>query len=243
MAVTPLANPGAGNQPIYVINASTQVSDLDVHTAVDAISKQIYQHVAPAVGVPAVPVLFLPKGKLAPNRQSRLITVTNDLDEDGALGYHSEDGSEHIYGYVGTSVALAHGAKALTGAYSISSILSHEVAEMFFDPFCNGWYDTGHGYQVAAEVCDPVENDSYLIDGVSVSNFVTLSWFNPYAGRSDRFDYLGKLTKPFTMTSGGYWVQQTDGRASQKFGAAMPQWRRDSKQVVRTRAQRITNGA
>lgn len=239
MAVTLPANPTVGNQPIYVINNSTQVSDLDMRTAVAAVDKQIAQHVAPALGIPAVSVLFLNKGTKAPGLQSRIITIENDLDEAGALGYHTEDGTEHIYGFVGTSVAIAHGAKALTGDYAISSILSHEVAEMFFDPFCNGWYDTGQGFQVAAEVADPVENDSYLIDGVSVSNFVTLSWFNPYAGKSDRFDYLNKLKAPFTLSVGGYWVQQREGKATQKFGEAMPQWRRDSKQVALARAQRL----
>lgn len=239
MSVTPLSNPGVGNQPIYVVNSSTQVTDLEVRTAVEACSKQIAQHVAPAVGIPAVPVIFLPKGTAAPDKQSRLITIRNDLDDPGALGYHTEDGTEHIYGFVGTSVAMSHGAKALTGNYAISSILSHEVIEMFFDPFCNAWYDTGKGFLIAAELCDPVENDSYLIDDVAVSNFVTLSWFNNYAGRSDRFDYLAKLRAPFTMTAGGYWVQQREGKASQKFGAGMPQWRQDAKQAQFSRAQRL----
>lgn len=223
---------------IYVSNRSTQVSDSDVQRMTVACSKQIATHVAPAYGLLPVSVVYLARNTPAPSKSARIITVMDELDDPQALGYHTEDSGEHIYGVVGTKVAMAQGAKALTGPYSISSILSHEVAEAFIDPYCSGWADSGKGYLVALEACDPVENDTYTIDGIGVSNFVTTEWFNPQAAKTDRFDYMGHLKAPFTMSKGGYWVQSKAGRASQKFGEQMPEWRRLAKKAQFSRGNR-----
>lgn len=228
---------------IYVVNHSTQVSDAQVAAMAVACSKQIAQHVAPAHGLLPVPVTFLAKTAPPLRVQARVITVMDTLDDPQALGYHTEDGSEHIWGVAGTAEAMKQGAKALTGPYSISSIVSHEACEMFVDPYCGGWFDNGHGLLIAYEVGDPVENDAYLIDGVSVSNFVTGEWFNASAAKGARFDYLGKLSRPFTMSKGGYWVQSKAGRTSQKFGEDMPEWRRAAKRAQFTRVYRRVNGS
>ena len=222
---------------IHVANHSTQVSDADMQKAVTACAKQITQHVAPAYGLEPVAVKWLPAGTTLPT-SARVITVMDELDDPQALGYHTEDGSEHIWGVVGTKVAMDQGAKALTGPYSISSILSHEVAEAFVDPYCTGWFDSGKGYQVAYECADPVENDTYLIDGVGVSNFVTAEWFDAQAAKTDKFDFMGHLKAPFTMSKGGYWVQSKAGQATQKFGEGMPDWRRLAKKAEFSRGHR-----
>lgn len=219
---------------IYVCNKSSQVSDADMARATAACAKQLVQHVAPAHGLVPVAVTFTAKPPLG----ARVITVMNTLDDAEALGYHTIDGAEHIWGVVGTKVAMAQGAKALVGVYAISSILSHEVVEAFVDPFCAAWCDTGKGYLVAFEACDPVENDFYIVDGVAVSSFVTAEWFNASAAKGDRFDYMGRLKAPFTMTRGGYWVQSKAGRQSQKFGEGMPDWRRLAKKSEFSRSHR-----
>lgn len=229
------------DQTIFIVNKSTQVTDADVATIATACSQQIATHVAPAHGLLPVPVTFLAKTATSP-KQARIITVMNDLDDPQALGYHTEDGAEHIWGVVGTSVAMKQGAKALTGPYSISSIVSHEVAEMFVDPFCSGWFDSGKGYLIAFEVGDPVENDSYLIGNVAVSNFVTGSWFNAMAAKTDQFDHMGHLKAPFTMSNGGYWVEMKAGKTKQRFGSEMPDWRKLAKKAQFSRAnRRVTN--
>jgi hypothetical protein len=227
---------------IYVTNRSSQVSDGQVQAMVGACAKQIAQHIAPLHFVLPVPVLFLEQGVAGPSTQARIITVEDTLDDAQALGYHTQDGSEHIWGVVGTQAAMSHGAQALTGPYAISTILSHEVAEMFMDPFCSMWADNGHGLSIAFEIGDPVQSDTYDLDGVAVSNFVTGPWFNPMAARTDRFDYMNNLAGPFTMSKGGYWVQMQDGRTSQKFGADMPQWLREVKSSRAARTQRIKTG-
>lgn len=224
---------------IYLTNRSTQVTDLQVQQMVAACAKQIAQHIAPAHFVTAAPVLFLPKNATPPTKQARIISVQDVCDDPQALGYHTEDGSEHIWGVVGTKAVIDQGAKPLTGAYAVSSIVSHEVAEMFLDPFCSGWFDSGKGWLAAYEIGDPVQSDYYMIDGVAVSNFVTGPWFNPLAARGDVFDYMGKLKAPFTMSKGGYLVQMRGGQTTEKFGEAMPEWLREVKRQSRTRTQRL----
>lgn len=225
-------------QAIYVTNKSTQVSDADMAKAAAACSTQLAQHVAPAYGLVAVPVTFSPK----PPAGARVVTVMDTLDDAQALGYHTEDAGSKIWGVVGTKAALAQGAKALTGAYAISSIVSHEVIELFGDARINLWADNGRGTQIAYELCDPVENDFYIIDGVAVSSFVYPAWFDHLAAKSERFDYLGHLSRPFTMTHGGYWVQQKAGTASQKFGDRFPEWRKAAKQAQFSRGHRRVSG-
>jgi hypothetical protein len=226
------------DQTIYIVNHSTQVTDSQVQSMAIACAKQISTQVAPAHNMLPVPVAFLSRTAPPLPTSARVITVMDTLDDPQALGYHTVDGSEHIWGVVGTKVAMGQGAKALTGPYSISSILSHEVCETFIDPGCGGYFDNGHGLLIAYEVGDPVENDSYLIDGVGVSNFVTAEWFNASAARTDRFDFMGKLKAPFSMSKGGYWVQSRAGKQTEKFGEDMPDWRKAAKRAEFSRAHR-----
>jgi hypothetical protein len=225
---------------IYVANRS-KVSDQDIAKATAAVAKQLAQHVAPAHFVTAAPVLFLPHGASGPSTQARIISVQDECDDPQALGYHTEDGSEHIWGVVGTKAVLDQGAKPTTGAYAVSTVLSHEVLEMFIDPFCSMWADSGQGWLAAYEVGDPVQSDYYPIDGVAVSNFITGPWFNPMAARGTKFDYMAKLRAPFSMSKGGYLVQMREGKTTQKFGEAMPEWLRKLKAQSKTRTQRLGN--
>lgn len=224
---------------VYVVNHSTLVADRDVAAMTAAIAKQVAQHLAPAHLFTAPPVLFVPHTAAPPARQARIVAVQDVCDDPDALGYHTEDGAEHVWGVVGCKAVLDQGAKPLTGAYAVSTILSHEVLEMVVDPWCSGWFDSGAGWLAAYEVGDPVQSDWYPVDGVAVSNFVTAAWFNPMAAPSDRFDHLGKLRHPFTMSKGGYLVQMRGGRTTEKFGEDMPAWLREMKRQRVTRTQRL----
>jgi hypothetical protein len=59
--------------------------------------------------------------------------------------------------------------------------LSHEVVEMLVDPDLTG-----------DEVCDPVEEDAYRLDGVWVSDFVTPAWFTGGGGPFDQMRLVGR---------------------------------------------------
>lgn len=110
---------------------------------------------------------------------------------------------------------------------------------MVVNPNVSGWSDSGQGWLVATEVCDPVQSDYYLIDGVAVSNFVTPDFFSPVVTRGDKFDHMGVLKKPFEIADGGYVLNYEGGTINTYYGRTPPpEWLMDMKlnrEVTRTR--------
>jgi hypothetical protein len=156
----------------------------------------------------------------------------------GVLGYHTEDPGGKLWGVVAAKPELDNGGKTTTGDWSVSSVLAHEVLEMFIDPNCNLWANDGHGKAYSFEVCDPVEAPTYSVNGVSVSNFVTPAWFDPLSNHaSAQYDKLGKLHAPFSILKGGYVVYEAAGAEHQQFGDEFPDWRKKMKsgKLSRTR--------
>lgn len=54
------------------------------------------------------------------------------------------------------------------------------------------------------EVCDPCENSTYTIDGVTVSDFVTPAFYEPAERPGDRYSFTGRCTEPLRVLRGGY---------------------------------------
>lgn len=229
---------------LYVVNQSTSVSNADVQAMTRACAHQLRYDAAPFFGLAPMPVTYISasnlKAQAAPG--SWVISVLDDPDQADALGWHTEDQGDLIYGRVFAKPVLDNGGDALTKALSVASVLSHEVLETFADPRCNLWADGGRGVLVAYEICDPVESDSYSVavsgKNVTVSNFVTPSWFDPNASSGDKFDYLGNVSEPFEMTKGGYIVEMKEGKVSQQFGEHYPEWRKETKKADTARAAR-----
>jgi hypothetical protein len=71
---------------------------------------------------------------------------------------------------------IATGGQPITDRF-VSIAVSHEVMEMLANPEDLA---TGH------EVCDPVEDGSYRVADVWVSDFVTPAWFSGSPGRKDQ---------------------------------------------------------
>ncbi len=174
-----------------------------------AMGKQFARDVAPVWGsaVPAVTT----GGAITPDPSP--LTMQNTLDVDGAAGYHDE-----ARGLARGFVATPPNAPILVGSNADSVTASHEALEMFANPATNLNVDMPDGSSTWRELCDAVENDTYEIDGVSVSNFLYPAWFDGEAPAGTKLDHLGKLSKPFTMTSGGYMGVRTEpGTVSQVF--------------------------
>jgi hypothetical protein len=96
----------------------------------------------------------------------------------------------------------------------------HELFEMVIDPVANLWAEAADGTEYAYEMCDPVEEDTFLVDGIKMSNFVHPSWFEPFTHPAGtKFDHLGLLKKPFSMTKGGYMIVKKKGKVSQVYGS------------------------
>jgi hypothetical protein len=121
---------------------------------------------------------------------------------------------------------------AVRNDITVSSVLSHEVIELFIDPFVDLWADgpqISAGSEYSFEACDPVEADIYQITPnstvgtVSVSNFVYPEYFNESTSTGTKLDYLSKLTRPYTMSDYGYMiVRSAPGQETAIFGAKYP---------------------
>lgn len=123
---------------------------------------------------------------------------------DGALGYHDrlEDGTPIAYVFCG--LAKMYGD-------NWTSIASHEALELSADPFLSRCVQMKDGFW-DMEICDRVEQDTYVRNGVLLSNYNTPECFEPPTTVAGvKFDHLGLSTAPNQVRPGGY---------SQKFDPA-----------------------
>jgi hypothetical protein len=230
---------------IAILNQSTLVSNADAAIMTQAIATQVRLDAAPLWDRTPAAVVFYTDPSAVPEAAHGISIVDTIQDQpQGVLGFHTEDRGGKLWGVVAAKPELDNGAHVTTGDWSVSSVLSHEVLEMFVDPDCNLWANDGKGSAYSFEVCDPVEAPSYTIKNVSVSNFVTPCWFDPLAAKNAQFDKLGHLTAAFSILKGGYVVYESEGKERQKFGDEFPQWRRDMKggPLARTK-RRLTQAA
>ncbi len=137
----------------------------------------------------------------------------DDADTAGALGYHDLT-------YKGQPISKIFVKTTLAAKELVSVTACHELFEMVIDPIANLWAEGTDGTEYAYEMCDPVEEDTFLVDGIRMSNFVHPSWFEPFNHPPrTKFDHLGLLKKPFSMTKGGYMIIKRKGKVTQEYGS------------------------
>jgi hypothetical protein len=224
---------------IAIVNQSTLVSDADAMTMTEAIAAQVRLDAAPLWDRAPAAVIFYTDPAGVPQTSHGIAIVDTIKDQpQGVLGFHTEDQGGKLWGVVAAKPELDNGGQATTGDWSVSSVLSHEVLEMFIDPNCNLWANDQKGSAYSFEVCDPVEAPTYDTGDVSVSNFVTPAWFDPLAAPTAQFDKLGRLHAPFSILKGGYVVYESAGKQQQRFGDEFPAWRREMKSGPMARTRR-----
>lgn len=190
-----------GSPTIAVYNASRDATDEGLRHAVAAIQKQVDRDFFPLWGWRAE-LVFQPKR--APRRAMKITIKESDADDPGDLGYHFIEGIPNTYVFTRDEKG-----KPLKEYYST---LSHEVLEMIADPGVNlyacGYYiKSGRHYRafMPYEVCDPVQDNLYSIDGVKVSDFVVPEWFEEERPRNSmKFSFLGSVHEPFELAYDGY---------------------------------------
>jgi len=225
---------------IAVLNQSTLVADADVLEMTEAVAEQVRMDAAPQWEKAPAAVVFYTDPKLVPEDAHGIAIVDTIQDQPkDVLGFHTEDQGGKLWGVVAAKPALDHDAQATIGDWSVSSLLSHEVLEMFVDPNCNLWANDGKGSAYSLEVCDPVEAPTYMVSGISVCNFVTPAWFDPLAPATAQFDQLGQLSSAFSILKHGYVVYESAGQPHQQFGDGFPDWRKEMKSgpLARTRSR------
>ncbi|WP_437587681.1 hypothetical protein [Sorangium sp. So ce1000] len=208
---------------LAVIDESTLLGTEDAKMAVRACASQLKLHVAPLWDMVPASIVYYEDKNLVPPGADFLI-ILDAPDQAGALGYHQVTPEGEAYARVFVRPIFNHDGTPLKGNMSVSSVMSHEVCEWFVDRYLNLWADGPEG-QYPVEICDPVDNDSYEINGVAVSNFVTKRYFDMRAPATAQLDYLGKLTKPFTMTEGGFMQVRKAGVIERIHGARFPDWK------------------
>jgi hypothetical protein len=133
------------------------------------------------------------------------IAIFQSEDVSGAAGYHDKtpDGQPYIH------VALDDAATLTSVTAALSVIITHECCETAGDPGANRWADRAGTIQEALETCDRVEDVAYDKDGVSVSDFLLQSAFDP--GAPPPYDYKGALAAQDDQTPGGYAITRQQG--------------------------------
>jgi hypothetical protein len=218
---------------IAVLNKSKKVTNADALVMTQACSQQLERHAAVAWGRVPCPVQFHADESTVPAGAEH-IYIFDSADTAGALGYHSQTPGGFIYGRVFVNPVLSSkGGTVLDGAMSVSSVLSHEVLEQYIDPDINLWAEDAKGKCYAVEVGDPVESDVYVMmvgtKSVAVSNFVFPEWFDSVNVRGARFDQMGRLKKPFTMTAGGYMVVKDKSGDHEVYAKSYPEHKKPGK--------------
>ena len=149
----------------------------------------------------------------APRRSDWQFIYFDDADTAGALGYHDLT-------HKGQPISKIFVKTTLAAKEIVSVTACHELFEMVIDPVANLWAEAANGTQYAYEMSDPVEEDTFRVDEVEMSNFVYPTWFEPFKHPpGTKFDHLGLLERPFSMTKGGYVIVRKKGRATEEFGS------------------------
>ena len=194
---------------IACFNRAKTPLGLDLDELLAALQKFVDTLVAPVWGTPAKLVKstgFLP-GAWA-------IVFLDTADAPGALAYHdlTPDGFPLSKVFVKTILA---------DKSSLSVATSHELVEMLVDPAINLW-STGpeRGVFYAYESADPVEEQSFPLDGIAITDFVYPSYFEDFRKpNSTQFDSMKKVTRPYQLLKGGYQIIFKNGKETQIFGS------------------------
>ena len=231
---------------IAILNQSTVVRDGDCKLIASAIDKQLKRHACPAWGASSTWSCSFYSAASSPPADAYRMWILDNADQAGALGYHDQDPQGKPYARVFAKTVLDNGGDIMKSENSVSVTCSHEALEIFGDPQAGYWAQTRDGNLIALELCDPVEADAYPISiglvspvQVMVSNFCLPAYFDTEPDTA-KYDMLGSLNAPFSMTSGGYQILMRAGKVSQKFGLLYPGWKRAGKTFHAARTARRT---
>lgn len=160
----------------------------------------------------------------------------DDADEADSLGYHDLHLNGQPYSKIFVRTTIKDGQK-------VSTCACHELCEMLIDPMAQMWaQDLKDGTLYAYEVCDAVEDEEFLVEGVYMSDFVYPSFFESWhKPNSTVFDWMRKVQHPFQTLDGGYQIRMVDGHIKEYTGSAAKAHRfaREDRRLHRSEARKI----
>lgn len=199
---------------ISIINHSKSISDEELQTVIRSINRQIAQDFEPYWSFGASLRLEGSIGKrpsvrtLSDMRGDAVLYLVDGTGVIGATGWHELNYRDIPYGFVFLGLC-----EKLHEPWTVT--FSHEALELVGDPMANLLVEGSHPFDLRRkvfhlfEMCDAVQCETYLIEGVEVSNFVLPSYFSPGEQKGRRNDFLGrtydgKTLPSFGMNPGGY---------------------------------------
>ncbi|HYV96871.1 MAG TPA: hypothetical protein VE967_05405 [Gemmatimonadaceae bacterium] len=199
---------------ISLINHSNgRIHDDEIQTVVRAINRQITGDFEPYWSLGAR-LRLEGRSEKSPSKQQppdmrgdAVIYIWPKADVDDALGYHDANNRGIPYGFIFLDII-----RQLKESWTVT--LSHEVLEAILDPEANLLVQGPHPTEDREvfhwyEASDAVQAESYMIDGVAVSNFVLPLYFTSGEETGGRNDFLGtlhggKALRSFGVNPGGY---------------------------------------
>lgn len=204
-------NQGGHFPTIAVVNMATVDLGVQLNLLVGALQKFLDEHFVPVWGYPATLKIYDSLAHVPADQWQFLFT--DDADAAGALGYHDLTKNGQPVSKIFVKTTIADGEK-------VSVTASHELAEMLIDPGAQLYAQKDSKTLIAYEMSDPVEEDTFDVDGIAMSNFVYPSWFENWKHPAGaKYDHLGLLKKPFSMTKGGYLIVMSAGKVKEVFGS------------------------
>jgi hypothetical protein len=141
------------------------------------------------------------------------LVFLDDADSPDALGYHDLTPE-------GLPLSRIFVRPTLKNGDEVSVTACHELVEMLVDPAINLCSTGPRNTLYAYEVADAVEEETFPIDGIAMSDFVYPAWFEEFRKPgSTQFDHLDKLSRPFQLLPNGYIPIFRRGRWSEIYGS------------------------
>jgi hypothetical protein len=185
---------------LVIINTSVKFSSSLIAAMIPALQRQVSGDFAPLWGIDAT----LHFDTQDPGNVPYRVILKDQTDDPKDLGFHLLDnGCPEARVFCDT-----------LPENQAASVLGHEIMEMLADPLTNRMAKDGRHI---IEVCDPCEENGYMIDGEFVSDFVTPSYFGFDSGT--RYDFNRQLAGPCPLLMpGGYIMELVNNQWTSHFG-------------------------
>lgn len=193
-----------------MLNIVISIQTADIQSAeakrvINAINTQLKSHFGPLWHIDARLSLVTGPISFENLAYGGVIIVADKANIEGALGYHDRIKKTGLpIGYVFQDIC-----EELGEPWSVT--LSHEVLEMVLNRHTNYYAIGPHPKEKTRnvihwlEACDAVQDQTYEINKVLVSDFIAPLFFTPEREVNEKVNFLGTSTlRSFECTAGGY---------------------------------------
>lgn len=195
---------------IACINKAKVDLGVDFDDLIAALQRFVDDYFAPVWGAPA----RLIKAR-KPRRGAWTLILLDDADDDEGQGYHEMTKNGFPVGKVFVKPTIANDDL-------VSVTTCHELCEMLIDPMATLWCDGPRGSMWAYEVCDAVEDETFKVNGIAMSDFLYPAYFETFRldrPRSAQYDYLKRVKRPFQILKDGYMTVHQGGKTRDRAGS------------------------